>query len=106
MMKNDKENYLLCLCHQDTKKGKDSKKVQAPHGLFVVLRLLIVVGSLIIIVVVGSVRTKTLMACMELGRTLSRKVSLDAFLFKATRGNYNNYELRKLRILRTSNAKK
>jgi hypothetical protein len=26
MMKNDKDNYLLPLCHQDTKKGKNTKK--------------------------------------------------------------------------------
>jgi hypothetical protein len=30
---------------------------------------------------------KNLIACMELGRTLSRKVSTYAFLFKATKGN-------------------
>jgi hypothetical protein len=34
-----------------------------------------------------SVRSKTLMACVELGRTLSRKVNPDAFLFKATKGS-------------------
>jgi hypothetical protein len=28
-----------------------------------------------------------LMACMELCRTLSRKVNLDAFLFKATKAS-------------------
>jgi hypothetical protein len=28
-----------------------------------------------------------LMACVELGRTLSRKVNPDAFLFKATKGS-------------------
>jgi hypothetical protein len=33
------------------------------------------------------VHTKTLMACVELGRTLSRKVNPDAFLFKATKGS-------------------
>jgi hypothetical protein len=38
---------------------------------------------------------------MELGRTLSRKVSTDAFLFKATKGSSSNYELRKLVKLRT-----
>jgi hypothetical protein len=32
------------------------------------------------------VRTKTLMACVELGRTLSRKVNSDAFLFQETKG--------------------
>jgi hypothetical protein len=41
-------------------KGKDSKKVQAPHGLLVVLRLLIIVGGLLInIVVVNTSRTNT-----------------------------------------------
>jgi hypothetical protein len=35
----------------------------------------------------GSVRTKTLMACVELGRTLSRKINPDAFLFKVTKGS-------------------
>jgi hypothetical protein len=30
---------------------------------------------------------KNLIACVELGRTLSRKVSTDAFLFKATKGS-------------------
>jgi hypothetical protein len=30
---------------------------------------------------------KTLMARVELGRTLSRKVNPDAFLFKATKGS-------------------
>jgi hypothetical protein len=33
------------------------------------------------------VSTKTLIACMELGRTLSREVNPDAFLFKATKGS-------------------
>jgi hypothetical protein len=33
------------------------------------------------------VRTKTLMACVELDRTLSRKVNPDAFLFEATKGS-------------------
>jgi hypothetical protein len=33
------------------------------------------------------VRTKTLMACVEHGRTLSRKVNSDAFLFKATKAS-------------------
>jgi hypothetical protein len=28
-----------------------------------------------------------LIACVELGRTLSRKVNTDAFLFKATKGS-------------------
>jgi hypothetical protein len=31
------------------------------------------------------VRTKTLMACVELRRTVSHKVNPDAFLFKATK---------------------
>jgi hypothetical protein len=35
----------------------------------------------------NTVRTKTLMACMELGTTLSRKVNLNAFLFKASKGS-------------------
>jgi hypothetical protein len=35
----------------------------------------------------GAVRTKTLMAWVELGRTLSRKVNPNAFLFKATKVN-------------------
>jgi hypothetical protein len=35
----------------------------------------------------GYVHTKTLMACMELGRTISRKVNLNAFLFKATKAS-------------------
>jgi hypothetical protein len=30
---------------------------------------------------------ENLIACVELGRTLSRKVSIDAFLFKATKGS-------------------
>jgi hypothetical protein len=33
------------------------------------------------------VHTKTLMACLELGRTLSRKVNSDAFHFKAIKGS-------------------
>jgi hypothetical protein len=33
----------------------------------------------------GSVCTKTLMDCVELGRTLFRMVNPDAFLFKATK---------------------
>jgi hypothetical protein len=33
------------------------------------------------------VRTKALVACVELGRTLSRKVNPDAFLFKATKAS-------------------
>jgi hypothetical protein len=33
------------------------------------------------------VHTKTLIACMELGRTLSSKVNPNAFLFKATNGS-------------------
>jgi hypothetical protein len=33
------------------------------------------------------VRMKTLMARVELGRTLSRRVNLDAFLFKAIKGS-------------------
>jgi hypothetical protein len=37
-------------------------------------------------VIGATIRTKTLMASMELGRTLSRKVNPDAFLFKATKG--------------------
>jgi hypothetical protein len=40
---------------------------------------------------------ENLIACVELGRTLSLKVSTDAFLFKVTKGSYNNYELRKQR---------
>jgi CHASE3 domain sensor protein len=51
-MKNNKDNYLLPLCRQDTKKEKDSKKVQAPHGLLVVLRLFVIVGGLLIVIVV------------------------------------------------------
>jgi hypothetical protein len=35
----------------------------------------------------AGVGTKTMMACMELGRTLSRKVNPDAFLFKATKAS-------------------
>jgi hypothetical protein len=33
------------------------------------------------------VHIKNLMACMELGRTLSHKVNPDAFLHKATKGS-------------------
>jgi hypothetical protein len=33
------------------------------------------------------VHTKTLMAYLELGRTLSRKVNMDVFLFKATKAS-------------------
>jgi hypothetical protein len=51
-MKNDKDNYLLPLCRQDTKKGKDSKKVEAPRGLLVVLCLLIIIGGILGIIVV------------------------------------------------------
>jgi hypothetical protein len=51
----------------------------------------------------GIVRTKSLMAHVELGKTLSRKVNPDAFLFEATKGSKCYYELRKLR---TNNAKK
>jgi hypothetical protein len=54
-MKNDKDNYLLPLCHQDTKKGKRLKEEQTPHRLLIILCLLIVDdGLLIIIVIVGS----------------------------------------------------
>jgi hypothetical protein len=35
----------------------------------------------------GSVCMKTLMACVELGRTLSHMVNPDAFLFKATKAS-------------------
>jgi hypothetical protein len=34
----------------------------------------------------GGVHTKTLMAHVELARTLSHQVNTDAFLFKATKG--------------------
>jgi hypothetical protein len=50
--KNDKDNYLLPLCRQDTKTGKDSKKVSVPCGLLIVLRLLVVVAGLLIIIIV------------------------------------------------------
>jgi hypothetical protein len=33
------------------------------------------------------VRTKTLMACVELGRTLSHKLNPDAFFSKETKGS-------------------
>jgi hypothetical protein len=34
----------------------------------------------------ATVHMKILIACVELGRTLSHKVNPDAFLFKATKG--------------------
>jgi hypothetical protein len=34
----DKDNCLLPLCRQDTKKGKRLKEVQAPCGLVIILR--------------------------------------------------------------------
>jgi hypothetical protein len=37
--------------------------------------------------VIPIVRTKTLMACVKIGRTLSHKVNPDAFLFKAIKGS-------------------
>jgi hypothetical protein len=56
-MKNDKDNNLLPLYYQDTKKGKNLKKVQAPRGLLIVLHLLVIIGGLlIIIIIVGSTR--------------------------------------------------
>jgi hypothetical protein len=61
-MKNDikKDNSLLPLCRQDTKKEKEIK-VKMPRHLLIVLHLLIVVGLhiIIIIVVVNSSRTNT-----------------------------------------------
>jgi hypothetical protein len=51
-MKNDKDNYLLPLCCQDTKKGKDSKKVQAPHRLLIILPLLVVIGGLLLLLII------------------------------------------------------
>jgi hypothetical protein len=50
--KNDKDNCLLPLCRQDTKTGKDSKKVHAPHKLVFVLCLLIIVGILLLLIIV------------------------------------------------------
>jgi hypothetical protein len=52
-MKNDKDkdNCLLPLCRQDTKKGKYSRKVQTLHELLIIIGGLLLL--LIIIVVVG-----------------------------------------------------
>jgi hypothetical protein len=58
--KNDKDNYLLPLCRQDNKKGKELR-AKASHHLLIVLYLLIVADLLliIIIIVVNSSRTNT-----------------------------------------------
>jgi hypothetical protein len=48
----DKDNCLLPLCRQDTKKGKYSRKVQTLHELLIVIGGLLLL-LLIIIVVVG-----------------------------------------------------
>jgi hypothetical protein len=51
-MKNtNRDNSLLPLCRQDTKKEKRSYEVQKRSRLLVVLRLLLVVGLRLIIVV-------------------------------------------------------
>jgi hypothetical protein len=51
-MNNDKDSYLLPLCRQDIQKGKDSKKVQAPHRLLIILCLLIVIGGLLLLLLI------------------------------------------------------
>jgi hypothetical protein len=48
----DRDNSLLPLCHQGTKKWKEVKEVKMPRRLLVVLHLLIVIGLLFIIIVV------------------------------------------------------
>jgi hypothetical protein len=58
-MKNDRDNYLLPRWHQDTKKGKYSKKWKSPRQLLVVLHLLIIVGCLVIIIVIVVVGRST-----------------------------------------------
>jgi hypothetical protein len=52
----DRDNSLLPLYHQGTKKRKEAKDVKIPHQLLIVLRHLIVVDLLllIIIVIIGS----------------------------------------------------
>jgi hypothetical protein len=62
-MKNDikKDNSLLPLCHQDTKKGKELRSKTSFH-LLIILHLHVVIGLLfiiIIIIVVNSSRTNT-----------------------------------------------
>jgi hypothetical protein len=48
----DRDNSLLPLCRQGTKKGKEMKEAKMSCQLLIVLRLLIAVGLLIIIIVV------------------------------------------------------
>jgi hypothetical protein len=50
-MKNGKDNYLIPLYCQDTKKGKDSKQAKVLHQLLIILCLLIIVGLLFIVVI-------------------------------------------------------
>jgi uncharacterized integral membrane protein len=52
-MKNDvdKDNSLLPLCHQDTKKGKDLRSEEA-MPLLVILHLLIIVGGLLLLLLI------------------------------------------------------
>jgi hypothetical protein len=51
----DKDNSLLPLCRQGTKKGKEPKQAKMPHQLLIILHLLVIIGFLfIIIIVVGS----------------------------------------------------
>jgi hypothetical protein len=61
-MKNDidKDNSLLPLCHQDTKKGKELRREEATP-LLVVLHLRVIVGLtiIIIVIVVNMSRTNT-----------------------------------------------
>jgi hypothetical protein len=68
-MKKDNDNYLLPLCHQDTKKGKDSKKVQAPHGLLIILHLLTIVGGLLLIIIIVRSTSKTDAKSSQLSRS-------------------------------------
>jgi uncharacterized membrane protein YqjE len=51
MKNNNKDNSLLPLCRQDTKKGKEMQ-VKVWRRLLIILHLLIIVGLLLIIVIV------------------------------------------------------
>jgi hypothetical protein len=76
-MKNNikKDNSLLSLCRQDTKKGKELR-AKMPRHLLIDLRLLIVVGLLllfiiiiiIIIIIVNSSRTGGFRGRGQVGR--------------------------------------
>jgi hypothetical protein len=60
-MKNDikKDNSLLPLCRQDTKKGKELR-AKTPRHLLIVLHLLVVVDLLLLLItIVNSSRTNT-----------------------------------------------